>query len=86
MRHRVRRCTHLPELTQPDEGRGYQTFSYEYQGGGDSNAHVTWAVGGTPTWRVNAAAFKPDSSVDIGQRLIAVEPMSIVRASPLRIC
>ena len=68
-----------PPLTVSDEGQAYQTFSYEYQGGGDTNAHVTWAVGGTPTWRVNAAAFAPDAEVDVGQRLISVEPMSIVR-------
>lgn len=69
----------LAELTGADEGQAYQTYGYEYQGGGGSNAYVTWLLGGNPTWRLNAAAFKPDATVDVGQRLISVEPMSIVR-------
>ncbi|GAA6001293.1 hypothetical protein JCM10207_006594, partial [Rhodosporidiobolus poonsookiae] len=57
------------------EGRGYSTFSFEYEPG--PNGAVHWAINNTPTWSITAAAIGPNAETEIGQRLISVEPMSI---------
>ncbi|CAO1629954.1 unnamed protein product [Parajaminaea phylloscopi] len=45
---------------------------------GNGKGSVTWFIDGKATWKVEGAAVGPDSRIDIGQRLIPVEPMSII--------
>ncbi|BGP48265.1 hypothetical protein JCM10450v2_004137 [Rhodotorula kratochvilovae] len=50
------------------EGRGYSTFSFEYEPGADGV--ISWAVNSIPTWQITAGAFGPNNETEIGQRLI----------------
>ncbi|GAA5821408.1 hypothetical protein JCM3770_003509 [Rhodotorula araucariae] len=50
------------------EGRGYSTFSFEYEPGPDGV--ISWAVNNTPTWQITAGAFGPNPETEIGQRLL----------------
>ncbi|KZV87024.1 beta-glucan synthesis-associated [Exidia glandulosa HHB12029] len=43
-----------------------------------SSGYITWNSDGTPTWLMNGVSIGPDGPTEIGQRLIAQEPMSIV--------
>lgn len=56
------------------DGNGYQIYAFEYQPGSDG--YVSWFVGDTPTWRVNADAVGPNGN--IGQRVISQEPMALI--------
>ncbi|GAA5901188.1 hypothetical protein JCM8208_002298 [Rhodotorula glutinis] len=58
------------------EGAGYSTYGYEYEPGADGR--ITWAINGEKTWQLNANAMPPRDDVQIGQRLISVEPMYII--------
>lgn len=40
-----------------------------------STGRITWAVNGTPSWQLNAAAIGPNPDSEIGQRLISEETM-----------
>ncbi|SNX83743.1 related to KRE6 - glucan synthase subunit [Melanopsichium pennsylvanicum] len=44
----------------------------------DGSGSMTWYVDGKPTWTVNPKAFPARKNLDIGQRIIPVEPMAIV--------
>ncbi|SAM64999.1 related to KRE6-glucan synthase subunit [Ustilago bromivora] len=44
----------------------------------DGSGSMTWYVDGKPSWSVNPKAFPPRKELDIGQRIIPVEPMAIV--------
>lgn len=46
---------------------------YEYEPGAEGR--ITWAINGTRTWQLNANAMPPRDDVQIGQRLVSVEPM-----------
>lgn len=64
------------ELTE----QKFMKFGFEYDGDPktrDSN-YVTWFVDDDKTWTMNAAAVGPDERVDVGQRLVSEEPMSII--------
>ncbi|KAK0543449.1 beta-glucan synthesis-associated protein [Tilletia horrida] len=73
-------------LTQvPDDGfelngERYIKYGVEYQPDwdGNGNAFVTWYVDDKPSWTVFGSALGPRPEQDIGQRLIPVEPMSII--------
>ncbi|KAL9049631.1 MAG: hypothetical protein Q9162_007122 [Coniocarpon cinnabarinum] len=56
------------------DGNGYVTFGVEYQPGADG--YATFFIGSKATWHIDAAAIGPDA--DIGQRLIPVEPMTLI--------
>ncbi|GAA6037271.1 hypothetical protein JCM8097_008655 [Rhodosporidiobolus ruineniae] len=58
------------------DGKGYTTYGYEYDPGTDGR--ITWAINGSQTWQLNADAFGPNDQTEIGQRLIAEEPMYII--------
>jgi beta-glucan synthesis-associated protein KRE6 len=47
----------------------------EFDPGADGR--ITWAINGSRTWQFNADAFGPNEETQIGQRLIAEEPMYI---------
>ncbi|KAJ5223784.1 hypothetical protein N7468_008326 [Penicillium chermesinum] len=55
-------------------GTEYQVYAFEYEPG--DKGQVTWFVGADKTWTLDARAIGPNGN--IGQRLIPVEPMSMV--------
>ncbi|KAL1964453.1 hypothetical protein VTN77DRAFT_6879 [Rasamsonia byssochlamydoides] len=56
------------------DGNAYQVYAFEYTPGADGN--VTWFVGAEKTWTIDGRAIGPNGNV--GQRVIPVEPMSII--------
>ena len=56
------------------DGNAYQVYGMEYEPG--ANGMIEWEIGDTKVWRMNGAAVGPNGN--IGQRLIPVEPMSII--------
>lgn len=76
----VSSVTRVPDrgfnLTDNDYVRYGVEFSpdFSYDGSGS----MTWYVDGKPSWTVNPKAFPPRKALDIGQRIIPVEPMAIV--------
>ncbi|GAA94681.1 hypothetical protein E5Q_01334 [Mixia osmundae IAM 14324] len=57
-------------------GQAFGTFAFEYTPG--SQGSITWVADGTPTWQVTSSAIGPSPIVNISQRVISEEPMSIV--------
>lgn len=55
-------------------GSEYQIYAFEYTPGDKGN--VTWFVGADKTWTLDARAIGPNGN--IGQRMIPLEPMSMV--------
>lgn len=51
-------------------------FTPDFSGGG--KGQVTWYMDGSPTWTVTEASVAPNRDIDIGQRLVPQEPMSII--------
>lgn len=43
-----------------------------------SDGYITWVSEGVKSWQITAAAAGPNSVMQIGQRLIPEEPMSMV--------
>ncbi|KAK0547188.1 beta-glucan synthesis-associated protein [Tilletia horrida] len=73
--------TQVPDDGFEESGRRFIKYGVEYApdfAGNGKGAYVTWYVDGKPSWTVfgNALAARPDQ--DISQRLIPVEPMSII--------
>ncbi|GJJ13312.1 hypothetical protein Clacol_007564 [Clathrus columnatus] len=66
--------------TGPYGGNAYQTYGYEWFSNSDDRAqgYLAWYVGDAVTWSMNSLAVGPDPTVDISQRLIPEEPLSIV--------
>ncbi|KAL8286536.1 hypothetical protein RQP46_004553 [Phenoliferia psychrophenolica] len=58
------------------DGNGYTHFGFEYDPGEDGS--ITWAINGTESWQLNASAMGPNEETETSQRLVAVEPLSIV--------
>lgn len=57
------------------DGNEYQIYAFEYSPGATGN--ITWFVGeDTKTWTLDGRAIGPNGNV--GQRVIPMEPMSIV--------
>jgi len=56
------------------DGKAYQKYAFEYTPG--ETGQVTWLVGDTKTWSVDAKAVRPNGN--IGQRVIPKEPMALV--------
>lgn len=56
------------------------TFGVQYSPdwNGDGSGSVTWFIDGKATWTVLGGSIGPNTAADIGQRLIPVEPMSII--------
>ena len=55
-------------------GTEYQKFAFEYHPGDKGN--VTWFIGADKTWTMDARSIGPNGN--IGQRMIPLEPMSMV--------
>ncbi|KAJ7498598.1 beta-glucan synthesis-associated [Mycena latifolia] len=64
------------------QGSGKRLIKYGFEYWSDpkdaTSGFITWQVDGTPMVHLGAAAVGPDQDTTIGQRLISVEPMSIV--------
>lgn len=58
------------------DGKAYQKYAFEYQPGRDESAYIQWYVGEEEMMKFDARAIGPNGNV--GQRIIAEEPMSIV--------
>ncbi|EGC46655.1 beta-glucan synthesis-associated protein KRE6 [Histoplasma capsulatum var. duboisii H88] len=56
------------------DGRFYQVYAFEYKPG--PKGEITWFVGKDKTWKLDARALGPNGN--IGQRVIAAEPMALV--------
>lgn len=66
-------------MKQPDAE--YFTFGVQIDpdfDGDGSKGQITWYKGGVASWTAPAAMIGPQSSVGAGQRLVPVEPMSII--------
>lgn len=70
----------IPNKAYSDLGNTFTTFALEYEPdyAGNGNGFITWYVDGKQTWTVTGKSFPPRPSIDISQRLIPVEPMSII--------
>lgn len=55
------------------EGAGWTSYGVEYDPGADGR--ITWAINGSQTWELTAAAMGPEPLAGIGQRLVSEEPM-----------
>ncbi|KAK2745708.1 hypothetical protein FQN57_003605 [Myotisia sp. PD_48] len=55
-------------------GKNYQKYAFEYTPG--AKGEITWFVGKDKTWKLDARALGPNGN--IGQRIIPVEPMTII--------
>lgn len=64
----------LTDTTSYDD-HGYVSVGYEYDPG--DNGRITWAVNGTPSWQMNAAALEPNEEAMISQRVVSTEPMAL---------
>ncbi|KAJ6475256.1 beta-glucan synthesis-associated [Mycena vitilis] len=79
----VSALSHVPGEGFQGSGRQMITYGFEYWGDPKQpgNGFVTWQVNGSATARMGATAVGPDQGdggSGVGQRLIPVEPMSIV--------
>jgi len=73
--------TQVPDDGFQEAGQRFVTYGVEYEpdwSGDGKNSYVTWYVDGKPSWTVFGSALGPQKDQDIGQRLIPVEPMSII--------
>jgi len=65
-------------------GRNFKVFGFEYWSDPNdpTSGYVEWVVDGSPSHRMGATAIGPDpenqGGTGIGQRLVPLEPMSIV--------
>ncbi|KAI9596759.1 beta-glucan synthesis-associated [Syncephalis fuscata] len=58
------------------EGRDYLTYAFDYKPGPEGLAR--WYVGGEKKWSLDARAVGPNPAANVGQRVIAEEPMYII--------
>jgi beta-glucan synthesis-associated protein KRE6 len=68
------------QLYDAPDAEKYTTFGVEYLPDWDLNGggFINWYVDGKPTWSISGAAVPPREVMQIGQRHIPVEPMSII--------
>lgn len=79
----VSALTLLPDDIFQESGAQFTTFGFEYWSdpSNPSDGYITWQTAGVESARVGAAALGPDplpEGTGVSQRLISVEPMSIV--------
>lgn len=70
----------IPAKAYTLSGNTFTTFGVDYtpDWNGNGKGTVTWYIDGKATWTVTSASFPPRPDIDIGQRLIPVEPMTII--------
>ncbi|KZV77994.1 beta-glucan synthesis-associated [Exidia glandulosa HHB12029] len=64
----------------PEGGKDFGIFGFEYYGDQDNaaNSYITWVSDGEPSYGMIGTAVGPDADTQIGQRLVPMEPMSII--------
>ncbi|KAH8556470.1 family 16 glycoside hydrolase [Umbelopsis sp. PMI_123] len=71
-------------LTEVDtsmyDAKAFQTYAFEYvpSNTAGKQSYIRWLVNGEETWRMYDGAVGPNNKSQVWQRLISVEPMSIV--------
>lgn len=72
--------TRVPDDNFAETGGQFVRYGLEYSPDwdGNGNGYIQWWMDGAPVWRLNGDALPPQGQMDIGQRLIPTEPMSIV--------
>lgn len=72
--------TRVPDDNFERTGNRFVRYGMEYSPDWDGNGkgYIQWWIDGSPIWRMDASALAPQKSMDIGQRLVPTEPMSIV--------
>ncbi|CDU23435.1 related to SKN1-protein involved in sphingolipid biosynthesis [Sporisorium scitamineum] len=76
----VSALTQIPDTGYVDSSDQYVTYGVEYHPDWNENGggSITWYIAGKPTWSIIGAAMPANPPMDIGQRIISVEPMSII--------
>ncbi|KAN0061135.1 beta-glucan synthesis-associated protein [Thecaphora frezii] len=72
--------TIVPNNTFEKDGARPTRFGIDYEPDWnmDGSGHATWYVDGKPTWTLTGKAIGPQPAIEVGQRLVPVEPMSMV--------
>lgn len=70
----------IPDRGYVHSSNQYVTYGVDYEPDWDLNGggRVTWYVDGKPTWTLTGASIPARPDIDIGQRNIPTEPMSII--------
>ena len=68
---------------QVGTNKQFATFGFEYSADSNdrSNGYIEWVSQGVKSWKLNAAGVGPNPKTEVGQRLIAEEPMAMVSGS-----
>ncbi|KDN39383.1 glycoside hydrolase family 16 protein [Tilletiaria anomala UBC 951] len=76
----VSSVTQCPDDNFPTTGGRFVRYGVEYEPDWNKNGggFTRWYVDGKATWEVKGSALGPVPELDIGQRLIPAEPMSII--------
>ncbi|KAF8584647.1 glycoside hydrolase family 16 protein [Ramaria rubella] len=76
----VTALTTVPDRAYAGTGGEFVSFGFEYYGdpNDESAGYITWQVDGTPSYAITSGAVPADPLVEISQRLVSVEPMSII--------
>ncbi|CEH17024.1 BETA-GLUCAN SYNTHESIS-ASSOCIATED PROTEIN KRE6-RELATED [Ceraceosorus bombacis] len=76
----VSALSQCPDDGYTNAGQRYVTYGMEYSPDwkADGSGSVTWYVDGKRTWTVKGDAIGPNPDLDMGQRTVPTEPMTIV--------
>lgn len=72
--------TNVSDSTMAEGGGGFGVFGFEYYADpvDPGQSYVAWVADGERSHTVRGTAVGPDLSVEVGQRLVAAEPMHII--------
>ncbi|KAJ7288522.1 glycoside hydrolase family 16 protein [Mycena rebaudengoi] len=61
-------------------GQAFGVYGFEYWSDPDNrdDGYITWVSSGKESWKVTSATIGPDTTSEVGQRLISEEPMYII--------
>jgi beta-glucanase (GH16 family) len=76
----VSAVTPIPNSAYENTGARFTTFGVEYEPDWNENGggFITWYINGVPTWTAVGAVMPADPNIDVSQRIIPVEPMTII--------
>jgi beta-glucanase (GH16 family) len=72
--------TNIPTRGYSNSANSYVTYGVDYSPdwNGDGSGYITWYMDGQPVWKVTGQSVSANANIDIGQRIIPTEPMSII--------
>ncbi len=72
--------TNIPSSNYAGTSGNFGVYGFEYTGNpaDRQNGYITWVATGTKTWTMHASATGPNSRTQIGQRIVAEEPMAMI--------